>query len=664
MQNRFGLKDLFLFGLVLAIGVTLWLSMVQKDRQWEQTQQLSAKLDELGQQVRRQDSGDLTRDVASIKTSVGKVESAVADLQARVAAGVRVADGAASPAARPAAAASASDRDESWARPGVPVEWQPAWTFSTDPRTADGFNEGGEFTEIYEVQLATVVPYIQTDVYGRRIVDMVCESLGVYDANTLKFRGQLAVAWQVDPMGLWLRAKINPRARFSDGKPVTAEDLRWTFHDYLMNQQIDAERTRSITRDIIVKVEALSEHVVEFTFKAAFFSNLDTALTLHVLPKHFYSQFSPAELNKGTGLIMGSGPFRMERLDKDRQWTPPEDLMLVRNENYWGSKPALDRIRIRCMDNELARVTAFRNGDADMVTPSAPQFRTLSADAEFLKDNHAVEWTNMRSGNSFIAWQCGPRAGGKLTPFHDRRVRLAMTHLIDREKMVRDIWRGLGQVSKGNFNPSSPASDPAAKPWPYDLDRAKELLKEAGWEDRDGNGVIEDKDGNEFEFEFTYSGGGEIAERIATFIKDASAAAGIRCTLRPIDWAVGEDIRKRRDFDAITLAWGANAPESDPKQIFHSESIQNQGDNFGQWSNPEADRLIEAGRRELDFEKRMKIWHEFGRVMHEDQPYTWVRIQAYPRFYKQTIGNVRTYPKGLETWEFFRSTSALPMSGN
>jgi len=479
---------------------------------------------------------------------------------------------------------------------------------------------------------------------------------------TLKLKGQLAEAWQVDPNGLWLRALIRKEAVFADGSPVTAEDLRWTFHDYIMNPQIDAERDRSTLRDSIKKVEALSDRVVEFTFAEPLFLNADNALTLFVLQKSYYSTMTPAEINKGTGLLVGSGPYKMLSSNKNDQWSPPSDIVLVRNDRYWGPRPALDRIRIRCINDELPRLTAYKNGEADMITPSVPQFKKLTEDPDFVKSNQCLNWTNMRCGNSFIAWNCGER-NGKLTPFHDKRVRLAMTHLIDREKMIRDIWKGMGQISKGSFNPNTPASNPDIKPWPYDLAKARELLKEAGWEDRDGNGVLEDKDGREFAFEFTYTGGGEIAERIATFVKDSCAAAGIRCNLRSIDWSVGEDIRKRRDFDATTLAWGANAPESDPKQIYHSDSIKNEGDNFAQWNSPEADKYIEMGRRELDFDKRMKAWHEFERVMHEEQPYTWVRIQAYPRFVKPDIGNVNTYPKGLEMPEFFRGGAALPASG-
>ena len=358
---------------------------------------------------------------------------------------------------------------------------------------------------------------------------------------------------------------------------------------------------------------------------------------------------------------MGSGPFRLERVNVNDQWTPGEPLVLVRNERYWATPVPLERVIFRAINDELPRLTAYKNGEGDMATPSAPQFASSIKDPEWAANNQNLNWVNMKSGNSFIAWNCGER-NGKLTPFHDRRVRLAMTHLLDREKMIRDIWAGIGMLSKGSALPISPASNPDNKAWPFDLAKAKQLLKEAGWEDRDNNGVIEDADGNEFVFEFTYSTGGEIAQRIALFIQDSCRAAGIRVTLRGIDWSVSDPIRKQRDFDAITMGWGANAPESDPKQIYHSASIKDQGDNFAQWNNPEADRLIDAGRRELDFEKRQKIWHEFELVMHNDQPYTWIRVQPFVRFVKPEIGNVHTYPKGLEPWEFFRASGPLSTS--
>lgn len=647
MHNRFGLKDALVLVVLLGVVLSLWLAMFQKDRQWTEVQRMSQRLGEIESSLGRLQAGT---DAAGIGERLGRIESALAS-------GVRVAG--ASGSTGSAASSGLGGRDESWARPGVPVIWGEPWGWVNDPRKQPGFVEGGEFCESMEGQPPKILPFLSQDVYGRRVSDRVCEPLGDYDpADLSKFRGVLAEAWQMDPAGLWLRVKINPRARFSDGQPVTAEDVRFTFMDFINNPQIDAARVRATT-DMIANVEVLGDLVAEFTFKESNYSNRDAAMNNYVLPKHFYGALTPAQINKATGLLMGSGPFRVASLDPERQWAPPEDVVLVRNERYWGAhRPTLERLRFKVIRDELSRLTAYRNGEADMTTPLAPQFVRVSKEPGWDQANQSFNWINMRSGYSFIAWQCGPR-NGKLTPFADRRVRLAMTHALDRERMVREVWEGTGVVATQPANPVSPAADPTIKPWPYDLDRARALLAEAGWTDRNGDKVIENERGDPFTFEFTYATGGEVAERIARYVQGQAALVGIRCTLNAVDWSIYADLLQSRNFDSIVLSWQANAPESDPSQIYHSKSIKDQGDNFVQWANPEADRLIDAGRRETDAAKRMAIWHELHRLIHQEQPYTFVRIQPWLRFVKRGIGNVQAYPKGLEVPEFCR-VGAVP----
>jgi peptide/nickel transport system substrate-binding protein len=334
-------------------------------------------------------------------------------------------------------------------------------------------------------------------------------------------------------------------------------------------------------------------------------------------------------------------------------------VVLVRNEAYWAEKPALAGLRFKSIKDDLGRLVAYQNGEGSMMLPTSPQFNAvLREQKDFEEKNYALKWVNMRCGYSFIAWQCGPRAGKETTPFADRRVRRAMTHLLDREKMIRDIWDGIGIVAKGPMNPESPASDPALKPIAFDPEKGKALLAEAGWLDRNGDGVLENADGDPFEFEYTYATGGEISERLARFVKDSCAKAGIVVVTRPVDWSRYQEILKLRDFDAITLAWGSNAPESDPRQIWHSESTKEGGDNFVQWRNADADALIEKGRRAMDEAARMQVWREFEALVAEEQPYTFVRVSPWLRFVKREFGNVNTYRTGLEPQEFFKVPSS------
>ena len=639
MQNRFGLKDFLFLVVLLATLGSVWLSMVQKTRMEVAQSDMAAKLDAIEQQV------------AQLGTKVER------GLEGMVPAG---------PQAGASAPRAANPSADSWARPGVAIARWPMPRMTSDPTAVPGFRAGGTFTELFDSQSQKFTPYIAGDVLYTFVLARVCESLGTFNPKTLELEGALADAWQVDPAGLWIRAHINPRAAFSDGMPVTAEDVRWTYRDFIANPLIEAERSRSII-DNLKDVKVVDERTVEFVFGEPLYSNLSTAFLNPILPKHYYSRFEPSQLNQSTGLLMGSGQYRMARLpsgpdDLESQWTTGQDIELERNERYWGEKPPIERLRYRVVKDEMARLVAYRNGEGSMMTPSSPQFnRVATEDPDFAKGSHMLRWTNMRGLNSFIAWQCGPR-NGKATPFSDKRVRRAMTHLLDRERMIRDIWDGIGVVSKGPLNPESPASDPAVKPLPYDPARGMALLKEAGWEDRNGDGVLEDAKGDPFRFEFTYATGGEISERIARFVKDSYTKAGIVVGTRPLDWSRYQEILKLRDFDAITLGWGASAPESDPRQIWHSESIKEGGDNFVQWSNPACDALIEKGRRTMDTPARMLVWRQFEAVVAEDQPYTFIRVSPWLRFVKRDFGNVHTYRSGLQPEEFCLVSQPAPVN--
>jgi peptide/nickel transport system substrate-binding protein len=548
----------------------------------------------------------------------------------------------------------------------VKIERWNAPAAASDPAKLPGYGEGGEFTELFEAQPAKLTPYIASDVYQTRVMDRVCEGLGTFDPKTLKMVGQLADGWQIDPDGLWIRAHINPLAHFSDGQPVTAEDVRWTYLDFINNPLIEAERTRS-TQDNLKDVKVIDDHTVEFVFKEPLFTNILIAFGDPILPKHYYAKFEPSQVNQATGMLMGSGQFRLEKLPKGpddlaSQWTPGQDVVLVRNEQYWAAPAPLAGMRFRTIKDDLGRLVAYRNGEGSMMLPTSPQFNKLMKDEpQFEKSSYMLKWTNMRCGYSFIAWQCGPR-NGKATPFADKRVRKAMTMLLDRERMIRDIWDGIGIVSKGPMNPESPASDPSVAPLPFDPEKAKALLAEAGWKDRDGDGILENEKGDKFTFEYTYATGGEISERIARFTKDSFGKAGIVMTTRPVDWSRYQELLKLRDFDAITMGWGANAPESDPRQIWHSESIKEGGDNFTQWNSPTCDALIEKGRRTMNEADRMLVWRQFEACVAEDQPYTFVRVAPWLRLVKRDFGNVNTYKTGLEPQEFFKVSAAPSMN--
>jgi hypothetical protein len=209
MNNRFGFKDFVQIVLLLGVLILGWMQLIQQDRAFKLQQGIESRL------------ADLDRRLATTQSSGGdELLEKLEGIEQRLASGIVVAQG---------GAAAPAGRDTSWARPGVPVEWQEPWDFASDPRKEPGFAVGGEFTEIFEGQPAKFTPYLSSDVYGRRVIDRVCDSLGAYDPKTLKFRGVLAEAWQQDPAGMWIRVRLRDGVRFSDGVPLTSEDVRWSY---------------------------------------------------------------------------------------------------------------------------------------------------------------------------------------------------------------------------------------------------------------------------------------------------------------------------------------------------------------------------------------------------------------------------------------------------
>ena len=291
MQNRFGLKDFVLLVAVLFAIVSVWLSMSAGDRRQEMLQTLEKRLSDIETRMFTGGSnsgGDLAKEVAELRSAIlNRPVHVIIHGGGAVGAVSTEAAGAETMPSETPRVASAGGRDESWARPGVAIAWQEPLVFASPPQDVPGFRVGGEFAEIFGAQPAKLVPYLSTDVYGRRVIDEVVDSLAAYDPETLALRGRLASAWQRDPDGLWVRVRIRDDARFSDGMPVTAEDVRWTIQEFVFNPQIEAERSRS-TLDMIKDVKVIDEKTVEFVFDKPLFTNLSYSLGIYVLPKHFY----------------------------------------------------------------------------------------------------------------------------------------------------------------------------------------------------------------------------------------------------------------------------------------------------------------------------------------------------------------------------------------
>src|SRR5262249_37447075 len=230
---------------------------------------------------------------------------------------------------------------------------------------------------------------------------------------------------------------------------------------------------------------------------------------------------------------------------------------------YWGRKPYLDKIVYRIINDYPAALTALKAGDIDLQPRlSAIQFKDQTGGQTF--EEKFSKSTYFIPNESEILWN------NERPFFKDKRVRPAMTMLVDRQKSIETIRLGLGQIGVSPFAPQARDFNPNIKPVPYDPKRAAELLDEAGWKDHDGDG-IRDKDGLKFKFEFLGSNGSAVFNQLSPVLAEEFRKAGIEMTERVVELALMTETLKEHRFDASVLGFTFDLVY-DPYHNWHSSS--------------------------------------------------------------------------------------------
>jgi peptide/nickel transport system substrate-binding protein len=224
---------------------------------------------------------------------------------------------------------------------------------------------------------------------------------------------------------------------------------------------------------------------------------------------------------------------------------------------------------------------------------------------------------------SYIGWNADKPL------FSDRKVRTAMTLALDRKRLVETVFVGLGSVACGPYLPSRGHLDPELKPLPFDLERARSLLNEAGWSDTDGDGLLDKVlSGRRTPFEFTLLifGGSSEYTSLANVFKEDLLKLGVRMKIEAAEWSLMQKRMDEKKFDAFTGAWGLSW-DADPYQIWHSSQADvPKGSNRVGFRNAEADQLIEKLRETFEPEARTKLFRQLHRIIYHAQPYTFLRV--------------------------------------
>ena len=612
MDSRFTIKDFFLFAAIGAVLVTLLLAMYMVDRQWTMMERMQATMQEQAQ--------DLRAVRTDLKALDQRVESGVLAAARAAAEQVTLAG------APPDTLAAAAVFERAVAATRLPE-----------------YATGDWLVRAFGVGLSTITPLVSQDVYASNVQDYVQESLLARNPDTLEWEGLIARSWHISDDGLTITFRLRDGVTFSDGRPLRADDVAFTFA-FIMNEAIAAPRDRAYLEKI-ESVEATSPFEVVFRYREPYFNALALAGGMAVMPRHFYEPYleEPTTFNESKGLLLGSGPYR---LADPKTWTPDLGIVeLERNPRYWGPvAPSFDRILWKVIENDSARLTTFRNREIDSYDARPREYQGLLADEALRERSRNFEFMNAVAGYSYIGWN--QRRGGEPTRFADRRVREAMTWLTDRARIIDEIMLGYAEPAVSPFSPRSLQHDPAIEPRSFDPDEAKSLLAGAGYQDRDGDGVLEDAAGDPFEFELVYFQENEDTERMVLFLKDLFARAGVHLEPAPAEWPVMLDLLGKRDYDAITLGWTSGV-ETDVYQMFHGSQTEDGGDNFVHFKHEEFDRLVDEARATVRDEERMPLWRAVERIFHDEQPYTFLMRRETLSFVDRRLRNLEVTKLGL-----------------
>lgn len=480
--------------------------------------------------------------------------------------------------------------------------------------------------------------YTATNAFSQEVIDLLqlklAEEQDDFRDGPPTFRPALASSWEFSADRRTLTFHLDPRARWSDGKPVTSADV-------LFSQRAAASREVAWVgidvKEAILEVAAPDAGTVVFRFKSAYPYQLMDAVEGNVLPAHVYGK-APLERWATHAFLdapITSGPFLLKRYERGAL------IELVRNPAYLRAPlPLLDSVVFRILPDETTLVNELLSGGIDVMENVPPG----AADRVRASPRLAIVRAPDLS-YTFVSWNTSRPM------FSDPRVRTALTMAIDREAIIAGLLPETGRPSAGPILSFMWAFDPSLQPLPYDPEAARRLLREAGWGDHDGDGIL-DRQGRAFRFDLETNQGSGLRADIAQMVSAQLRRVGIDAIPRTFEFGAFIARHEKHDYDAFVGSW-RESTKVDLKSAFHSAS-RTGGYNYGMYSDAELDGLIDRARLESDRDAARRLWRRAQQIIVRDQPITFLferdRLHAVPRGLRGMRPSPRTAYASLETW--------------
>ncbi|MEK6710706.1 MAG: ABC transporter substrate-binding protein [Nitrospinota bacterium] len=433
---------------------------------------------------------------------------------------------------------------------------------------------------------------------------------------------------------------------FHDGHEFDSGDVRFTY-DAIMNPDNLSPRTSDY--EPVKRVETPDRYTVRVTYKRLYSPAFGT-WGMGMLPEHLLNAQALAEearrLKRDPSKFTlrdsgfnrsptGTGPFRFQ------EWRSDEVIRLVRFEKYWEGPPQYQEYISRIIPDALTQEVAFYSGTVDSYTAGVHQVERLRKDPRF------QVFSGLAFGYTYIGYNL------RRPPFGDARVRRALTMAIHTRQIQEFLLYGEAEDITGPFVKQSDHYNKDVQPLPYDPQGAERLLHEAGW--RKVNGAMQ-KDGKPLQFTLLTNHGNEVRKAIAVAVQDAWKKIGVEAKVDLVEWAVFiQKYINTLNYDAVILGWRMGL-DPDLYQIWHSSQTGPGQLNFVGYQNPEADRLIIKIRQEYDHKKQVAYAHQLHRIIHADQPYTFLYVGKVTGLLDRKIAIFEPGPDGKPRYQKIAAT--------
>lgn len=429
---------------------------------------------------------------------------------------------------------------------------------------------------------------------------------------------------------------LSDKAVWHDGEKVTANDVAYTFKamadpNYTGGYYGDvqavkgAEAYHNGEAEDIEGIKVIDDKTIEIEFEKVYAPGVTNLGNVEIIPEHIWSKVDPGEWTKQTELLnnpVGCGPYKLT------EYKTGSHVKFEAATDFFGGEVKTPNLVFKAINADTTQAE-FKGGNIDIA--NVEPLRQADIDALTSEGLKTVSYDNYMF--TYMGFNLRKES------LKDVKVRQAIMYAIDRQSILDNIVEGRGSVVNAPLLPSSWAypEESELEQYKYDVEKAKSLLKEAGWEDKDGDGIVENANGEKLELTIDCQNDHEVRQKTATAIQESLKAAGIAVEIDTMEYsALMDKAVANHDFDLYMMG-NTLSLDPDPKPMWASTAISNEpgviGYNIVAYNNPETDKLIEEGNATLDQNERKSIYGEFAKILNRDVPEAYLFCQNVERVY-------------------------------